>query len=157
MRVRRLHLALLALQLAGQFGDRTMGLVQRALRVFTLLFGSVQLLTETGQLFFQLGLAVLQLFDLLAKLLDLAFAQQRTLLGRAGRDTRSQPWPRRSPPWVMTESPSGRRPATPSLRKGPWQHAGVPAGDGSPPDHARAASEVGATFRSSSPLATSAR
>lgn len=45
-----------------------MGLVQRTLRVFALLFSRLQLLAETGQLFFQLGLAVLQLLDLRRKL-----------------------------------------------------------------------------------------
>jgi hypothetical protein len=59
--------ALLALQLAGQFGHRAMGLVQRPLRVFALLFGGLQLLSEAGQLFFQFGLAVLQLLDLLTQ------------------------------------------------------------------------------------------
>jgi hypothetical protein len=44
-----------------------MGLVQRTLRVFALLFGGLQLLAEAGQLFFQLGLAVLQLLDLLTQ------------------------------------------------------------------------------------------
>lgn len=70
-----LYLALLALQLASQLGHRAVGLVQRTLRVFALLFSRLQLLAETGQLLFQLGLAVLQLLDLLAQLVDLAFAQ----------------------------------------------------------------------------------
>ena len=99
MRVRAALPCPAALQLAGQLGHRAVGLVQRALRVLALLFGGLQLLAETGQLFFQLGLAVLQLLDSLAQLVDLAFAQQSALLAAPERDTRSQPWPRRSPLW----------------------------------------------------------
>ena len=135
-----------------------MGLVQRALRVFTLLFGSVQLLTETGQLFFQLGLAVLQLFDLLAKFRISRSRSSAPCWAAPERDTRSQPWPRRSPPWVMTESPSGRLPcnAFASERSLAACRCASRRRIATGP-RTRAASEVGATFSSSSPLATSAR
>ncbi|KAG1383856.1 hypothetical protein G6F57_015480 [Rhizopus arrhizus] len=67
-----------------------MGLVQRALRVFALLLGGLQLLAEAGQLLFQLSLAILQLLDLLAQFVDLTFAQQCALLGRT-RARNAQP------------------------------------------------------------------
>ena len=81
---RRFHLALLALQLAGELGHAAMGDVQRALRVLAMLFRGKQLVAEAGQQLVEFGFAFLQRFDLHAQRLDLALAQQGALLGRAG-------------------------------------------------------------------------
>ncbi|MNT67699.1 hypothetical protein D3C72_2058640 [compost metagenome] len=59
-----------------------MGLVKLALRFFALLLAGQQLLAEAGQLLLQRGFALLQRVDLAAQGDDLAFAQQRALLGR---------------------------------------------------------------------------
>src|SRR5690606_472754 len=80
---RGVDLALLALQLATQFGHAAVGDVELALGVFALLFAGQQLVTEFGQAVLQLGFAFLQGIDLFAQADDLAFAQQRALLGRA--------------------------------------------------------------------------
>ncbi len=82
-RARRVHLALLTLQLPSQFGDAAVRHIQLALRVFALLLCRQQLFAEAGQLVLKLGFALLQGFDLGAQLLDLALTQQRALLGRA--------------------------------------------------------------------------
>ena len=81
---RRIEPALLALQLAGEFGHAAMGEVQRALRVLALLFGGEQAVAPGADAAFEFVFALLQRFDLGAQRLDLALAQQRALLGRAG-------------------------------------------------------------------------
>jgi hypothetical protein len=81
---RRIQLALLALQLAGEFGHAAVREVERALRVFALLLGGERLVAQAGQRFVEDLFALLQRFDFRAQRLDFLFAQQRTLLRRTG-------------------------------------------------------------------------
>ena len=85
-RARRVEPALLALQLAGQFRHAAMAVVGRALRVLALLFRQQQAVAPGADPAIEFLLALLQVFDLRAQRLDLPFAQQRTLLRRAGPD-----------------------------------------------------------------------
>ena len=80
---RGLQPPLLALQLAGEFGDIAMREIQRALRILALLLGGEHLVAQAGDGAVEFGLALLQGFDLRAEFMDFAFAQQRALLGGA--------------------------------------------------------------------------
>ena len=75
---------LLALQLAGEFGHAAMRHVQRTLRILAVLLGGEQAVAPGGDAALEFVFAVLQFLDLRAQRLDLALAQQRALLGRAG-------------------------------------------------------------------------
>ena len=81
---RRIQPALLALQLPGQFRHAAVGVVGSALRILALLFGGEQAVAPGGDAALEFGFTVLQVGDLAAQRLDLAFAQQGALLGRAG-------------------------------------------------------------------------
>ena len=59
-----------------------MRLIQAALRFFARLLGFQCALSQAGDLFVQRFFLLLQGFDFIAQGLDLAFAQQRALLGR---------------------------------------------------------------------------
>ena len=81
---RGLQPSMLALQLAGEFGDIAMREIQRALRILALLLGGEHLVAQAGDGAVEFGLALLQGFDSGAQFVDFAFAQQRALLGGAG-------------------------------------------------------------------------
>ena len=81
---RGLQPPLLALQLAGEFGDIAVREIQRALRILTLLLGAEHLVAQAGDGAVEFGLALLQDFDFGAQFMDFAFAQQCALLGGTG-------------------------------------------------------------------------
>ena len=102
----RFQLALLALQLAGEFGHAAMREVQRALRVLAMLFGVEQLVAHLVERLVDRGFRFCQRFDLGAQRLDLAFARSAPCWASPERSTRTQPAPSHSPLRVMTDSPS---------------------------------------------------
>ena len=82
---RRFQLALLALQLAGQFGHAAMGEVQRALRVLALLFGGEQLVAQAASALRSSSASRFCRASISARSDWISLlAQQRALLGRAG-------------------------------------------------------------------------